>query len=443
MSEKQKTIQKEISLNGIGLHTGNHTTVRFKPSKENSGICFIRTDLAGSPVIQVNPENVASSPSVPRCTAIGKGETAIYTIEHLMSVLCGLGIDNLTIEINGNELPGLDGSGIEFLRAIKKVGLVEQMVERSFIKIKEPIGVSSNGAAIYIVPAEEFKVSYTLNYNHPFLQTQFFSTKVDTQIFETDIAPCRTFCLEEETQQLRSNNLGKGANFENTLVVGKLGVIQNQVRFPNEFARHKVLDLIGDLFLLGKPIQGEVFAVKSGHTLNLQLLKKIYSQTDSGQIRRFSPEYSLGSEKSLDIGQIMRILPHRYPFLLVDRVVELEKGKRALGIKNVTVNDTFFEGHFPTRPIMPGVLIVEALAQVSGIVAITQESHDKQLALFMGADNVKFRKMVVPGDQLILEVEITRDRAKTAVFCGQAKVNGEVVTEADILLSFTNSSFLD
>jgi UDP-3-O-[3-hydroxymyristoyl] N-acetylglucosamine deacetylase/3-hydroxyacyl-[acyl-carrier-protein] dehydratase len=443
MIEKQKTIRGEVTLSGVGLHTGTHTTVRLKPAPENSGITFIRVDLHGKPTIKVCPENVALNPQMPRCTGIGKEDVAIYTVEHLMSVLCGLGIDNLIIEINGNELPGLDGSGIEFLKAIKKAGVVEQNAERKFIKIKEPIGVSYNGSAIYIMPGDEFKVSYTLNYDHPFLQTQFFSTKLNEQIFETDIAPCRTFCLEEETKLLQSSNLGKGANFDNTLVVGKQGVIKNKVRFTNEFARHKVLDLIGDLFLLGKPIQGEIFAIKSGHTLNLQLLKKIYKQGGHAEIPSFLPAHKLGDEKTLDINQIMRILPHRYPFLLLDRIVDLEKGKRAVAIKNVTINDNFFEGHFPTRPIMPGVLMVEALAQAAGIVALTHENHFKQLALFMGADGVKFRKMVLPGDQLFLEVEIVRDRSKTAVFRGQAKVNGEVVTEADILISFVEASFLD
>ena len=221
------------------------------------------------------------------------------------------------------------------------------------------------------------------------------------------------------------------------------GVIKNKVRFANEFARHKVLDLIGDLFLLGKQIRGQVFAIKSGHTLNLQLLKKISKQAGADENRSFLPTYRLGNEKALDVNQIMKILPHRYPFLMIDRIAELEKGKRAIGIKNVTVTDNFFEGHFPTRPIMPGVLMVEALAQTAGVVALTHENHHNQLALFMGADNVKFRKMVCPGDQLTLQVEVVRDRSRTAVFRGQAKVNGEVVTEADILISFTDSSFLD
>src|SRR3989338_6232578 len=392
MSEKQKTINQEFPISGNGLHTGHKVNLRFKPAAEDTGICFIRTDLPGSPIIKADYSNIVLGGQIPRCTSIGRDKIIIHTIEHLMSVLCGLGIDNLTVEINGNELPGLDGSGIEFLRIIKKAGILEQNAERKFIKIKEPIGVSHNGAAIYIMPEEEFKVSYTLSYDHPFLQTQFFSTKVDPSIFEKDIAPCRTFCLEEDIPALRAHQFGKGANAENTLIVGKNGVVDNQVRFNNEFARHKVLDLIGDLFLLGRPIRGEVFAIKSGHALNLQLLKKIYKQVGDGQTHSFLPAHTLGSEKTLDVSQIMRILPHRYPFLMLDRIAELEKGKRAVAIKNVTINDNFFEGHFPTRPIMPGVLIVEALAQAAGIVALTHENHFNQLALFMGADGVKFRK---------------------------------------------------
>lgn len=443
MDEKQKTIQHEFTLSGVGLHTGSQTTVRFKPAAENSGISFVRTDRPGAPVIKAIPENIFLEPDMPRCTAIGKGEEVLYTIEHVMSVLCGLGIDNAVIEINGNELPGLDGSGIEYLRAIKKAGILEQNAPRQYVQIKEPMGVSYNDSAIYIVPDPEFKISYTLNYNHAYLKTQFFSTKVDAKIFEDHIAPCRTFCLEEEIPALRARQFGKGANSENTLIVGKNGIVDNKVRFPDEFARHKVLDLIGDLFLLGKPIRGQIFAIKSGHALNLQLLKKIYKQVAVAESQRFTPSYDLAKGTALNVNQIMKILPHRYPFLMVDRVVELDPGKRAVGIKNVTINDNFFEGHFPTRPVMPGVLMVEALAQVGGIIVLTHENHRNQLALFMGADNVKFRKLVTPGDQLILEVDLVRDRSKTAVVHGVVKVNGEIVTEADVLMAFTDPSFLD
>ncbi len=441
--ELQKTIKQELSIKGAGLHTGCRVTVRLKPSPENSGISFIRVDGRQQSVIKASYESILINSKIPRCTSIGNGKVVIHTVEHLMSVLYGLGIDNAMIEIDGEELPGLDGSGLEFLRAIKKVGIIEQRAPRQYIEIKEPLVVHEGDSSIIIVPDQELKISYTLAYQHSYLNSQFFTATVNSITYEQDIAPSRTFCLEEEAQFLLSQGLGKGANYENTLVIGKNGVIQNQLRFKDEFARHKVLDLIGDIYLLGKPIRGYIFAIKSGHYLNIELLKKIWLHDQPSQKKSFIPEYALGDKKELDIHQIMKILPHRFPFLLVDRVIELEKAKRIVGIKNVTINDPFFAGHFPSRSIMPGVLIVEAIAQTAGILVLTDENHQGKVALFLGANNIKFRKLVGPGEQLIMTVEMTRDRSKTAILYGQAKVNGEVVAEVDLIFSFTNASFLD
>ncbi len=443
MSEKQKTIQKELSLTGIGLHSGVEVTICLKPADDNAGISFKRVDLPGSPVIQATPENILIGEGPPRCTSIGRENVVVHTVEHLLGALFGLGIDNMLIEINGNELPGLDGSGIAFLEAVKKAGVIDQKAQKEYIDIKESIEVNHNGASILIVPDKEFKISYALNYQHSFLHSQFFSTTINRETFERDIAPSRTFCLEEEAKELRANGLGKGANYENTLIVSDNGVIQNDVRFPNEFARHKVLDFIGDLSLLGKPLRGHVFAVRSGHSLNIELLKKIFKQEQEYKKKGFIPDYNFGTHQELDIQQIMKILPHRYPFLLVDRIVHLEKGKKVVGIKNVTGNEIFFQGHFPSRPVMPGVLMVEAIAQTGGVLILTNEAHHGKVALFMAAENVKFRKVVEPGAQLVFEVELVRDRARTALIRGQAKVDGEVVAEADILFSFTDVSFLD
>ena len=280
MKLKQKTIQKECTFSGIGLHTGHNVKVTCKPADEGSGISFVRTDLKGQPVIKVDPLNINIDTSMPRCTAIGKNSEAIYTVEHFMSALWGLGITNLIVEIDSNELPGLDGSGIDFLKAIKKTGVLEQNAEAPCFEIKEPLGVEMNGCSIFMVPADELKISYTLDYDHPVLRSQFYSAVIDASTYEKEIAPSRTFCLESEAKDLRARGLGKGANHQNTLVVGKKGVIKNKVRFSDEFARHKVLDFIGDLYLLGMPIRGHVFAVKSGHTLNIELLKKILKQKE-------------------------------------------------------------------------------------------------------------------------------------------------------------------
>ncbi len=443
MDEKQKTIKQEFGISGVGLHTGCKVNLRFKPAAQDTGIRFVRVDLPGRPDIKVDPSNIHIDTAIPRCTSIGQDQVAIHTVEHLMSVLCGLGLTNLTIEIDAVELPGLDGSGRDFLRAVKKAGIVEQEAEMPCFEIKEPVGVELNGCSIYVMPAKEFKVSYALAYNHPFLRSQFFSTVVNERIFEEAIAPSRTFCLESEADELRKEGLGKGANYDNTLVVGDQGVIKNRVRFEDEFARHKVLDFIGDLYLLGAPIRGHVFAFKSGHTLNIQLLQKIYQQKEWYQKKGHFVEYEWGDKKEIDINGIMRILPHRYPFLLVDRVIEIEKGKKGVGIKNVTMNDIFFQGHFPTKPIMPGVLMIEAMAQTAGVVILTHEAHRGKVAFFLSVDDVKFRKVVVPGDQLVMEVEVVRDRAKTVKTHAVAKVEDEIAAEADMIFSFTDASYLD
>jgi len=440
---RQTTIKNEVSVSGVGLHTGCEVQIVLKPSQPNTGIQFVRVDLPHRPVIKADPENILTENGVPRCTTIGVSDAVVHTVEHVMSVLCGLRIDNLIIELNERELPGLDGSGQEFLDIIKKTGMVEQDEDKKYFQVVDPIGIEHNGSSIYILPAEDYRISYTLDYKHPFLKSQFFSTNVTSDIYEQDVAPSRTFCLESEAKELVSNGLGKGANYSNTLVVGDNGVIENEVRFENEFARHKVLDLIGDLYLLGTPIKGHVFAVKSGHSLNVELLKKILKQKQWSEKKGVVSNYDLNGRKEVDINEIMKILPHRYPFLLVDRVVEIEKGKRAVGIKNVTINEHFFAGHFPTRPVMPGVLIVEAMAQTGGVTVLTNEAHHGKVAFFMAANNVKFRKVVQPGDQLIMEVEVVKDRSKIAQVAAKSFVNGEIVAEAEMIFSFTDANYLD
>ena len=439
----QRTIKKECAFSGVGLHTACEVVVTCKPADVDAGIHFVRVDLPRRPVIRVDPLNIHIDTTMPRCTAIGKGEEAIYTVEHFMSVLCGLGITNLKVEINARELPGLDGSGVEFLKGLKKAGIIEQEARAPFYKIQEPIGVELNGCSIYVVPDDTFRISYTLDYDHPILKSQFFTAVLDDHTFEKEIAPCRTFCLEKEAQELRAMGLGQGATYKNTLVVGPKGVKENKVRFPDEFARHKVLDFIGDLYLLGMPIRGHVFAVRSGHTLNITLLRKILKQKQKYEHNGRLPAPVIENGKEIDISGIMRILPHRYPFILVDKVIEIEKGRHGVGIKNITINEGFFQGHFPTRPIMPGVLMVEAMAQTAGVVILTNEYHRGKVAFFMAADNVKFRKVVVPGDQLRMEIEVVRDKARTAQIHAVTKVEGEVVAEADMVFSFTDASYLD
>ncbi len=432
--DKQHTIAKPVTLKGTGLHTGNKVTITFKPADADAGVSFMRVDLPGKPAVKAYVDSLVPAERSPRRTSLADGTARVHTIEHLMAALFGLGIDNVTVETDSEEIPGLDGSSIAFVEALSRAGLQEQEKERRFFVLKEPIFVEEDGSSITVVPSSEFKVSYTLNYNHPLLKAQFLSLVVTSDSFGTDIAPARTFCLEEEAAQLQSKGLGMGASYENTLVLGKNGVINNTLRFEDEFVRHKILDLLGDLSILGQPIRGHVIAVRSGHSLNLQTVKKLKIQRDRYASAGVGSSYHT-AEQELDVEMIMKILPHREPFLFVDRITHLEKGKSATGIRNVTINDYFFKGHFPGRPVMPGVIIIEAMAQVGGVMMLAPEENRGKLAFFIAIDNVKFRKTVVPGDQLVLEVTAGKIKTKTGQVHGRAFVDGKVVAEADLMFA--------
>jgi len=429
--EKQKTIAGQVSLSGIGIHTGNKVNITLKPAQASSGVTFIRTDIPGAPRIQANVQSFLAA-KFSRRSSIGNNEVEVQTIEHLMAALSSLGIDNIDVGIDSNELPGMDGSAIKFVEALEQAGIVEQEQEKYIHVIKEPICIEDGTSSITVVPSKEFKISYTLNYDHPLLEAQFLEICVNAESFKAEIAPARTFCLEIEASELQNQGLGLGANYENTLVVGKTGVIKNSLRFKDEFVRHKILDLIGDLCLAACPIRGHVIALKSGHSLNLKIAQKIYEQ-------KIKAQGANTMEGVLDVNEIMKIIPHREPFLFVDRVTYLEKGKRAVGVKNVTINDYFFRGHFPGRPVMPGVIIVEAMAQVGGVMMLASEENRGKLAFFLSINNVKFRKPVVPGDQLVLEVEAIKVKSKTGQVRGRALVDGKVVAEADFVCALVSN----
>jgi len=433
--DKQKTIQREASLKGIGIHTANEVNLTFKPADVDSGINFIRTDLASCPKIKASVEHLLPQMGNMRRTSIGKGGVEIHTVEHLMAALTGLGIDNINIEIDNNELPGLDGSSLEFLEILDKAGIKEQEKIRQDYALKEPIFVEEDGASIVVVPAGEFKISYTVSYNHPMLKAQFMETSLAPAIFKKEFAPARTFCLEDEAAELQQQGLGLGANYENTIVLGKNGVIKNKLRYEDEFIRHKILDLLGDLYILGVPIKGHVIALRSGHSLNLKLVKKIEQQKQRYALGGIGIDYHPREGEELDAEGIMKILPHRHPFLFVDKIVRLERGKHAVGIKNLSMDDYFFKGHFPGKPVMPGVLIIESMAQVGGVMMLAPEENRGKLAFFLAANNIKFRKTVVPGDQLVLDVTAGKIKSKTGQVHGRALVDGKVVAEADLMFA--------
>lgn len=425
---QQRTLREPVTFRGAGLHTGKTVEMIVRPADPDTGIQFARTDQNPSHRVRVSVESVRSDEA--RQTALAMGEGLIRTIEHLMAVFHGLGIDNAIVEVDGEEIPGLDGSAKDFVQEILRAGLMEQERERRFIEIKEPIYVDREDQSLVILPAPYLTISYTLSYRHEDLRDQFLSLRILPEIFEREIAPARTFVLKEEAQLILSQGLGKGANFENTLVFERNTPLANSLRFDDEACRHKMMDLLGDLFLLGSFIKGHVIAARSGHSLNLELVRKIAMQAKGSS----SPNdpFPAGVPSTLDIEGIQKILPHRYPFLFVDRIEKLEPGKRAVGYKLVSVNDYYFQGHFPGHPVMPGVLIMEAMAQVGGVVMLSTPEMRGKMAYFMSVDFCKFRQTVVPGDELRMEVEILKVRARTGQCAGRAFVKDKLVCEAEV-----------
>lgn len=439
MQVLQKTIKDKAHIEGVGIHTGKPVRVEFHTAPPNSGIKFVRTDLPGKPVIDADISNIVDGVKRPRRTSIGKDGIEVQTIEHVMATLFCLGIDNITIFIDAPELPGLDGSASGFLNILKQAGIQEQNSPKRTYQLKEPIWLEEQGATISALPSSEFRISYTLSYQHPFLRAQYWTSNINPEVFETELAPSRTFCLKEEVEELKLQGLGMGANYENTLVLSDKGVINNKLRFEDEFVRHKVVDLIGDLNLLGFNLCAHIIALKSGHPLNIKLLQRIknqYQRAASGGIKAGSIVNEAGEYKlPFDINMIQKILPHRPPFLLIDKIIELEQPNRAVGIKDVSIDEYYFQGHFPARPIMPGVLILEALAQVAGVLMLSKKENFGKVAYFMSMDNVKFRRPVLPGDQLRLEVNLTRLRSKVGSVHAAAYVDNKIVAEADLMFS--------
>ena len=427
-SAYQKTISREGSLSGVGLHTGEPCEVFFKPLPVNSGVQFFHCGEMLDAFSGISRGGL-------RCTAIGNGRNQIRTVEHLLAALLGLGISNIRIEVHGPEIPGLDGSALPFVKYLKELGIRDEATPKEVYRITEPIFCFDDQKAISIYPADELSVAYILDYPHPLLRNQRADFVVNADIFEKEIAPARTFCTEKEALELRKHGFGLGAAHENTLVIGETAVLNNnRLRFKDECARHKVLDIIGDLSLLGFSVTGRVVGIRSGHTLNGKLVEEIKKQRGAMINKK---EKGLSQTLPLDTEEIKKILPHRYPFLMVDRIIEMEE-RTAVGIKNVTVNEPFFEGHFPNRPIMPGVLIIEALAQVGGVLMLSKSANRGKLAYFVSIDNARFRKTVVPGDQIRLEIEVLKIKTKTGIVRGVAKVNGEEVCAAEFMFALVD-----
>lgn len=423
----QQTILNTAEIQGRGLFTGEEVTVRFKPAPADSGIIFVRSD-APSPVrIRAHVSNVTKRA---RRTSLRNGTLSIETVEHCMAALHALSIDNAEIELTGGELPGCDGSSQYFVDAIRAAGIAEQSAVQRPLRITETVRVHDGDAELIAVPTDtdDLNILYDLDYGAGSrIGRQIFAIRVSEESFLSEIAPARTFLLEEEAQQFRAAGMGQHLTYQDVVVIGKSGVVDNSFRYPDECVRHKVLDLIGDLYLAGRPLRGKVIARKSGHALNHELVRQLLEVID-----RNDRAHRLRTASVMDAVALRRILPHRYPFLLIDRVVELDGDRRAVGIKNVSINEPYFQGHYPTQPIMPGVLIIEAMAQLSGVLLAQKLEHTGKVAVLLSMDNVKFRRAVLPGDQLVLEARTVRVKARTGHVRCTATVSDSLVAQAEI-----------
>ncbi|MES2239155.1 MAG: bifunctional UDP-3-O-[3-hydroxymyristoyl] N-acetylglucosamine deacetylase/3-hydroxyacyl-ACP dehydratase [Bacteroidota bacterium] len=453
---KQKTIKTEISLTGVGLHTGKEVKMTFKPAPVNNGFTFVRVDLEGHPVIEADANYVVNTQ---RGTNLEKLGVKIQTPEHVLAALVGCDLDNVIIELNASELPIMDGSSKYFVEALEKAEVEEQNAKRNVYVVKEVISFTdeASGSEILVMPSEHYTVTTMVDFGTKILGTQNATLK-NIGDFKTEIASSRTFSFLHELESLLDNGLIKGGDLNNAIVyvdkeisaatmenlkvafdketisVKPNGILDNlTLHYPNEAARHKLLDVIGDLALIGTKIQGKIIANKPGHFVNTQFAKKMAKMIKIEQ-RNFVPSYDLHQEPLMDIHKIMSVLPHRPPFLLIDRIIEMSEN-HVVGMKNVTMNESFFIGHFPDAPVMPGVLIVEAMAQTGGILVLsTVPDPENYLTYFMKMDNVKFKHKVLPGDTLIFKCDlITPIRRGICHMQANAYANGRLVAEAELM----------
>lgn len=436
-SLKQTTVREPQTVKGFALHTGADVTLTVKPALANTGYIFKRIDLPDEPTVAAHIDNVKQ---VERATTLGEGSVKIHTVEHLLSALRGLGIDNALIEIDANEPPIGDGSGKLFVEMLEKAGKQELDATVAEYELHEPVRVTSrDGGYIIAWPSDRFEVSCT-NANHLGKHTQFRTWNPETGNYAKEIALARTFVFYEEVQPLMEKGLIKGGSLENAVVIrGEAILSREPLRYDDEFVRHKILDVIGDLSLFPVRLKAHIYAVKPSHALNVELAKEIYKQYKQRQSQRVPFEQVPMGDGGMDTQDIMKVLPHRYPFLLVDRILGFEGTNKIVGQKAVTMNEPFFPGHFPGHPVMPGVLQVEAMAQVASILMCRASGVAGKIGYFMSADKVKWRKPVLPGDTLIIEVELTKSRGKIARAIGVCRVKNEIVSECEMMFGLVDA----
>jgi UDP-3-O-[3-hydroxymyristoyl] N-acetylglucosamine deacetylase / 3-hydroxyacyl-[acyl-carrier-protein] dehydratase len=428
----QQTLAKSASLKGTSLHTGEEVSVTLKPAPIDHGIKFKRVDLSDEPTVEARIENVRL---VERATTLAEGNVKVHTVEHLLSALHGMGVDNAIVEMNGNEMPIADGSARAYVELIKKCGLQEQSAFAKVFEIRDTLHIETKGGSLLIlVPDDRFRISCTqVGPDGRF--TQYYSTEITPEIYEKEIAQARTFVFFEDVKPLLDKGLIQGGSLETAIVIrGDSLMSKEPLRYPDEFVRHKILDVVGDLFLAGCRIRGHVIAVKPGHAANSELTKAI-SKRYAQMLAMVPPQVIPRGSAVMDVTDVQAVLPHRFPFLLVDRILAFEGENKIVGMKSVTINEPYFQGHFPGHPVMPGVLQLEAMAQVASIL-MSKRTSLSGIGYFMSADEVKFRKPVHPGDTLIIEGELLRAKATIAKASCRCLVNGEVTSEAILMFAY-------
>ena len=453
----QRTIGSQTSCIGVGLHTGVESKITFKPAPENFGIRFKRMDVEGCPEIRADIDHVVD---ISRGTTIEENGVRIHTVEHALAACVGIGLDNILIELTEKEPPVMDGSSIDFVEALLKAGIVKQESPRNYLHIDEAVGYtdSERGVDIHIMPSDQFRITFMIDYKFRTLGTQFTTLDEVEKNFAKDIAPARTFCFLSEVKTLKENGLIKGGNLDNAVVIvdkeidqseadnikdlfgikrkislGANGTLNGkELRYDNEPVRHKALDLIGDLALLGMPLQGHVIASKSGHAANVELVKRIKKVYEK-KILQQKFQRNLNNNFMFDIYSILNLLPHRYPFVLVDRIVDITPGEKLTAIKNVTINEPFFQGHFANQPVMPGVLVLESMAQAGAFLVLNNLDDPMKKNMFFSAlSDSKFRHPIIPGDQLRLEMSLAKFKLGTALLVGKGYVGDKLVAEGKL-----------
>jgi UDP-3-O-[3-hydroxymyristoyl] N-acetylglucosamine deacetylase/3-hydroxyacyl-[acyl-carrier-protein] dehydratase len=411
------TLARPAMLEGIGLHLGVQCRITFQPARAKQGIVFRRTDCAGLPQIRAHVSEVSGSE---RRTQLGKGDHAVHTVEHVLAAVSGMGIDDVTIDMDGPEPPILDGSAAPFLGVLAEAGLASLQGEPDFLDLSEPVRIIDGSSVYEAHPSNQLELDVTIEFPHPLIGTQSRKLAVTEESFASELSRARTFGFIHEVEALRAKGLIKGASLDNTIVLDDTELLSGDLRWSDEFVRHKAMDCIGDLALAGAHVRARIVALRPSHRGTVTLVREMVKAG-----RKENGMYT--------IEDIMKVLPHRYPFLLVDRILEIEEKKRIVGLKNVTINEPFFQGHFPGHPIMPGVLIIEAMAQVGGMLLMgSVDDPESKVVYFMSLDNVKFRRPVKPGDQIRFELEIIQLRGMVCKMRGVGKVDGEVVAEADM-----------